>query len=233
MFKYQILERFLREDIQERTPLQATRLVIHSTANPGATDEGHFSWLDQERQHGWAHFYADWNSISQLVPEGFVAPAQGSTANRDSISIEMCEPSTKLSWAERLDQFNKVWDRTVWLAADILYRYGWDTRALYNHAMISQLYPNDTDHTDPIAFFQTYNKTWNDFVSAVSNTLLGFGKAPEPAAWQTAYVTRALADKRLTTARHPLDPVTWWELLDAEEKILARVQQMINGSAKI
>lgn len=206
---YQVLQRFLQEDLQERTPLTATRLVAHSTANPGATDEGHFRWLDSARQHGWAHYYLDWDSISQLVPEGFVGPANGPTANADSISFEMCEPA---AGPNATAQFLQVWNRAVWLAADILHRYGWGIDRLFSHADISRLYPQDTDHQDPIAFLAQYGRTWDQFKSDVATALFGIGRLPTPAPWQDVLMDQMLQAGLLQQRRHPMQPVLWWEL---------------------
>lgn len=211
---YSVLERFLREDLQERVPLVTKRLVVHSTANPGVGDEAHFKWLDGARRHGWAHYYLDWDSISQLVPEGFVAPAQGPTANRDSISIEICEAADG-----RHDLFIEAWNRAVWLSANILRRHGLTTSALFSHADISRLYPQDTDHTDPIGFFSRFGRTWANFVADVQTSM----QSPWPSAetWQEQAITDLLQTGLLQQRRHPNQPVLWWELA----LMLQRVRQ--------
>lgn len=208
-----ILERLLRDELQERIPLRATRLVIHSTANPGATDETHFKWLDADRRHGWAHYYLDWDSISQLVPEGLIAPAQGPTANQDSISIELCEPASNIPAAEQRRLFDAVWARGAWLAADILLRYGWGIDRLQNHADITQQNPTETDHTDPLPLLRRFGKTWAQFVYAAAK-LVDEGRQQYPAAapWQESLIDQMVAAGQLNQRRHPLQPVVWWEL---------------------
>lgn len=210
---YVILERLLKEELQERLPLKADCLVTHSTANPGVGDENHFKWLDADRRHGWAHFYVDDDSISQLVSEGFMGPAQGPTMNLRALSVEMCEPSVKLPMDKRVQLFNETWKRTIWLEANILFRYGWPISALWSHAMVSTKYPQDTDHQDPLAFFATYGKKWDNFVSDVQVELDKYTKLPDPAAWQTQIIDSALTDGLIHERRHPLQVVTWWEFL--------------------
>lgn len=202
---YQVLQRFLKEDVQERIPLRAKRLVIHSTANPGATDEGHFNWLDSARQHGWAHYYLDWDSISQLVPEGFVAPANGTTANKDSLSFEICEGTTE-------GQFKEAWNRAVWLAADILHRYGWTVEQMVSHADISRLYPQDTDHTDPIGYFERWGRSWWQFRTEVASALGQLNGYPKASEWQEGTIDQLMQAGLLSQRRHPNEPVVWWEL---------------------
>lgn len=215
---YLIQQRLLRNEFQERMPLQATRLVVHSTANPGVGDESHFSWLDSARQPGWAHYYLDWNSISQVAPEGFVAPAQGPHANRDSISFEICEAVTA-------DQFQQAWDRAVWLAADILSRYGWRVDRLFSHADISRLYPQDTDHTDPIGYFAKWGKTWPQFQANVSAALAARSTYPAAETWQEDCVTQLMNAGMLHQRRPANQPVLWWELATQNLKLLELMHQ--------
>ena len=217
---YQVLERYLREELQERVPLKARRLVIHSTANPGVGDEAHYKWLDGARRHGWAHYYLDADSISQLVPEGLVAPAQGPTANADSISIEICEAKP----GDR-NEFIASWDRAVWLAADVIRRYGWTIDALCSHADISRQYPSETDHTDPLAYFQSFGRSWANFKADVASTLelasSEEGILPAPAAWQEQAIDDLMSAGLLQNRRHPNQVVRWWELA----LMLQRVRQ--------
>lgn len=210
---FQILDRPLPAKILGTPePLTAEWLVIHSTANTGATDEGHYKWLAETDRDGWAHYYLDWGSISRFVPEGFVAPAQGWTGNRKAISIEICEGATET-------QFVAAWQRAAWLAADILWRYGWGVDRLKPHAEISKLYPGETNHTDPIGFFAKWGRTWTNFLAAVQLNLNQFGDPlPVAAPWQTDAVTRLMQTKlpdgtpMLNDRRHPLEEVKWFEL---------------------
>lgn len=214
---YQVLQRFLKDGIQERTPLRARRLVVHSTANPGVGDESHFSWLDGARRHGWTHYYLDWDSISQLVPEGFVAPAQGLTANRDSISFEICEGTTQA-------QFDEAWKRAVWLAADILNRYGWGIDAMVSHVDISRLYPQETDHTDPLGYFARWGRTWEQFKADVAAALESMRSYPPAAPWQEAYIDQLMQEGLLSQRRHPNGSAVWWEVAVQNLKLLERIK---------
>lgn len=220
---YPILQRWLKEAIQERTPVTPTRLVIHSTANPGASDENHFLWLDAARRHGWANYYLDHDSISQVVPEGLKAPAQGPTYNAMSLSIELCEPATTLPWAEQVRRFDETWKRGVWLSADILFRHGWPITAMVGHFEVSQQVPNETDHTDPLPFFKRFGKTWTDWRADVAKALeeRKRGYPTEAPEWKWQAVRDLVGMGLLHDMRHPLQPVEWWELA----LMLARVRQ--------
>lgn len=210
---YPILVRHLRPDILVREPVTPNCLVIHSTANPGATDEAHYKWLDGARRHGWANYYLDWDSISQLVPEGMLAPAQGPTFNARALSIELCEPPTNIPLAEQRQMFEEVWRRGVWLAADILFRYGWELHQMLSHADVSRMHPTETDHTDPIAFFARFGRTWAQFQAAVADALEERHRDhPDAEPWQYDPVRRLQEAGLLHDLRHPRQPVEWWEL---------------------
>lgn len=223
---YPILTNWLRESIQDLEPIVPECFVVHSTANPGAGDEAHVKWLNSARQHGWANYYGDHDSIRQVVPEGWRAPAQGPTYNRKAISYEMCEPAMSLPWSEQLRRFQETWKRAVWCAAWTLWRYGWGTDKLIAHFQISRELPGETDHMDPIEFFRRYTRSWDDFVTEVGALLDEMnGALPKAAAWQEALITQMLDAGLLSQRRHPLEPVEWWELSAIALKLLARMNR--------
>lgn len=220
---YPILTNWLRESIQETVPIVPEACVVHSTANPGATDEDHVNWLNQKRQAGWANYYLDHDSIRQVAPEGWRAPAQGPTYNLKALSLEMCEPSLALSQDEQKRRFWETWNRSVWLVANRCRAYGWDVSHIRNHAQISAELPNETDHQDPLAFFARYGKTWGDFVADVGWLLDDLnGALPSPAPWQTAFIDQLMQAGLITQRRHPLQPVQFWELAALLLRVLGK-----------
>lgn len=227
--KYQILDRELDDDILQKEPLTPTGWVVHSTANPrkGAGDEMHFKWLNRERRHGWAHYYGDHDSISRLVSEGFIAPAQGETFNLKALSYEMCEPDLGLPYFKQLEMFQETWNRAVWTIADGCHRWGWTVDQVLNHADVSRMHPDETDHTDPLAFFQRYGKTWMDFKGDVHRSLEVFHMEHPPLGpnegWKQEYIDTLMAKGLLSTRRHPNQPLLWWEYAAMMLKILKEV----------
>jgi N-acetylmuramoyl-L-alanine amidase len=108
----------------------------------------------------------DWNEILRTIPENEVAWHAGGTANSLYLSIEMCEPY----WQDTA-KFTEVWNRTVWLAADICIRYGWlGSQNIWSHQDTSQLY-GQTDHTDPISYLGQYGKSWAELESAIDSKI--------------------------------------------------------------
>ena len=93
-------------------------ITIHSTANIGGTSLNHFNyWNNADRQSS-VHFIADWigEEIYQFIPENEIAWHTGSwQGNREWLGIEMCETAVK-------NQFEIVWNKTVWFVADLYIR---------------------------------------------------------------------------------------------------------------
>lgn len=153
------------------------------------------------------------------MPEGFVAPAQGPTFNAKAISFEMCEPS-----GYDASKFNQVLNRAVWLAADILHRYGWTTAQLLSHADVSKQVPGETDHTDPIEFLRKYGMSWDNFKTLVQIQLDSMNGVP--AKWQQdavdalTKITLKNGQPLLSTPRPANDPVKWWEFATLLKKVL-------------
>lgn len=222
---YPILQNWLRESIQDLVPVVPTCFVVHSTANPGVGDEAHVRWLNTARQHGWANYYGDHDSIRMVVPEGWRAPAQGPTYNLQALSYEMCEPGRDLSWDEQVRRFHETWNRAAWTAAETCFRFGWGIYQVISHAEVSAKVPNETDHTDPIAFFARYGRTFEDFRADVGALLEELnGAYPEAADWQDGYIIGLMNAGYLSQRRHPNQPVIWWEMAAQNLKLLERIK---------
>lgn len=231
---YPILTNWLRESIQDLEPILPEVFVIHSTANPGAGDEMHVKWLNGARQHGWANYYLDHDSIRQVVPEGWRAPAQGPTYNRKALSLEMCEPATSLPWEEQMRRFEETWRRAVWLVAHTCHMYGWGTDRVISHAQISRELPGETDHTDPLGYFERYGRTWGMFESAVQTQLDKLnGVLPKAEPWQDTYQTVLMDRGLLAQRRHALQTVAWWEMSAVLVKQQLQIEQLADELATL
>lgn len=144
------------------TSLKAQGIVIHSTASPGSTAQKEYQYFNSHHVQASAHYVADWDEIIQMIPEGEVAWHAGPSANKKYLSIEMCEPK-----GQNPEQFQKVWDNAVLLAADACIRYGWNTvDNVFSHNGISIIY-KETDHTDPMQFLKNNGRTWSGLLQAI------------------------------------------------------------------
>ena len=143
-------------------------IVVHDTDDPGATAQNlHDYWNTSPQAQASAHYVIDWDSIIRLIPENEKAWHAGKTANNLYLSFEMCVPAS-----HDAVKFQAVWDKAVWLTADILKRHNWSIDVLFTHNDISNMY-RETDHTDPIAYFKEYEKSWVDFKNDTSIALKG------------------------------------------------------------
>lgn len=147
--------------------LNAVGLVIHDTDNPGATAQNNRDYFNRVYVAASAHYFVDWNTAIQTIPENEVAWHAGPTANHRYLSIEMCEPK-----GHDIVQFSQVYNRTVELAADICKRYGWNASQIFSHYWCSVTF-KETDHEDPIAFLREYGKSWNNLVNDIQIAING------------------------------------------------------------
>ena len=92
----------------KRLPSAIKYIVIHYTANDGDSDEGNANYFANNIVNASAHYFVDGDSITQSVPDNYVAYSVGgskySDANKtgggkfygictniNSISIELCD----------------------------------------------------------------------------------------------------------------------------------------------
>jgi len=140
-------------------------LVIHETANPGATALNHVSYWSSGGADYMAHYVMDWNGIAyHCCPDNRICWHVGN-ANGFTVGIELCH-------ATNSTQFNQVWDNAVEFAAWYLKKKGWGTSRLLSHAYCSSTW-GGSDHTDPIGYFNQFGRTWNQFITAVSSKMKG------------------------------------------------------------
>lgn len=137
------------------TPLWPRGIVFHSTATPGATAEDEWQYFNRAYRGASAHIFTDWTQSIQFVPFGEQAWHAGPTANSRYLGWEMCEPRGR-----DMDAFQRVWDNTVKEAKVIVRQLRFSPTDMFTHHMITQLYPMETNHTDPDAFLGMYNKTF-------------------------------------------------------------------------
>lgn len=139
--------------------LDPSYLVIHETANPGATAPNHVAYWRNNPDAPMTHYVCDWDDIVyHCVPDNRLCWHVGN-ANGFTIGIELCH-------AETPDGFARVWENAVEFAAWFLNSRGWGLDRLLSHDDCRVRW-GGTDHTDPIGYFRSYGKSWDDFVSEV------------------------------------------------------------------
>ncbi|MBY0053041.1 N-acetylmuramoyl-L-alanine amidase [Brevibacillus agri] len=122
------------------TKITPRGLVIHWTANEGkgANAVANRNYFNKPTTEASAHYIVDDKQIVRCLPEGEMAYHVGAKSykpdalkllssypNNCTIGIEMC--------VNQDGNFQKTYENTVVLAADILKRYGWGVDNLWRH----------------------------------------------------------------------------------------------------
>lgn len=146
--------------------LNASYLVIHETANPGASAYNHTLLWSRNDTYAVHHVMElDGSTVYNTVPENRLCWHVGN-GNYATIGIE-------LAHATNASDFAKQWNEAVKWAGDELRAHGWDTSRLLSHYEAAQRW-GGSDHTDPNGYFRAYGKTWYEFKQAVA-AYLGSG----------------------------------------------------------
>ena len=161
---YYVKQQLIKYNNPNETFRNLKGIVIHSTANIGVSAQNHFNyWNNADRQSS-VHYILDWNSdcILQLILEDRIAWHTGNyQGNREWLGIEMCETADK-------NQFNIVWNKTVWFVADMCIRRNWNVDDnVWSHNGLRSLYKG-INHTDPYGYLQRMGKSWQQLCDAIS-----------------------------------------------------------------
>ena len=203
------------EIIQDLLPIGLNRpgqylfpigITVHETATEDATDQNESKYFHNGDRQASAHYFADYDSITQLIPDNEVSWHGCYTANHKFISLEMCHFSDE-------NKFNETWKRSVWLVALKCVEFGWNPENIEEvntHNWVSETW-GETDHTDPIGYFEEHNKTWNDFIYDVKILMEEISKVPEQ--WKLDIITNAKKAKLITSDHDPDEQATKWFVL--------------------
>jgi len=142
-------------------------LIIHETANPGATALNHVNYWSTGNQHGEAHYVTDWyGTVYHTTPDNLACWHVGGNANSWSVGIELCH-------AENQADFEKVWRTGVEFAAWYLKSQGWGIDRMLSHREANETWVTYSDHTDPDGYFAEFGKSWEQFVEEVRQAMEG------------------------------------------------------------
>lgn len=141
-----------------------THIVIHETANPGATAQNHVDYWSNNDEYA-VHAVCDWDNIFNTVPYDRLCWHVGN-ANGWTIGIEICHAMNKID-------FERAWNNAITWTKAMMKKYGIPASRVVSHDYCSRVW-GGSDHTDPIDYFAEYGKTWNDFIKALG------GSTPKP-----------------------------------------------------
>lgn len=135
-------------------------LVIHETANPGASAYNHV--LLYSRGYSYAVQYVmelDGSKVYHTMYDNRKAWAVGN-GNSRCVNIELAHATNQAD-------FNAQWEQAVRWAGDYLNKRGWGIDQMISHNQ-ARLNWGGTDHTDPLEYFMDYGKSWNQFKAEVA-----------------------------------------------------------------
>lgn len=137
-------------------------LVIHETADPGATAKQLMTYWRNNPDAYVVHYTMDLDgdTVYHAMADNRKAWHVGN-GNAYTVGIELCHATNK-------SDFNKQWQEAVKWAGDYLHKKGWGTDRLLCHNDC-RLKWGGTDHTDPLGYFESYGKSWSQFKAAVQS----------------------------------------------------------------
>lgn len=109
------------------TRITPTSVTMHNTGNPNSTAQNNRDYFSNHpNAKVSSHWVVDDKEAIQCIPETEMSWHAGPEANRQSISIEVCEFTDPA-------RHERAYRNAVKLAADILRRYNWGTDKLTTH----------------------------------------------------------------------------------------------------
>lgn len=136
--------------------------VVHSSGNPNAGIDSEIAYMTKNQDNAFTHAWAGHNKIVEIANTDYPCWGAGRTANQYAVQIEVTEDK-RLSKAQKLQAIDR---EAFWMAVQCAY-YGIPMNRVYSHADISRMYPQDTNHTDPIAYFKSVGVSWSQFKDQV------------------------------------------------------------------
>ena len=139
-----------------------TWVVVHSSGNPNAGIDSEIAYMTRNQDNAFTNAWCGHNKIVEIANTDYRCWGAGRTANKYAVQIEVTEDK-RLTKAQKLQAIDR---EAFWVAVQCAY-YNIPLNKVYSHADISRMYPQDTDHTDPIAFFKSVGVSWSQFKSQV------------------------------------------------------------------
>lgn len=147
-------------------------LVVHETANPGASAANHVQyWRNNQPNVTMAHYVMelDGSVVYHTQQDNKIAWHVGN-GNYATVGIELAHATNR-------SDFLKQFDEAAQWCADYLTSRGWGIDRLLTHQECAGIW-GGTDHTDPLGYFHKYAKTWGEFEALVSSKMGAGGSAP-------------------------------------------------------
>jgi len=163
-FKYEIIQDYKVPDGKAGrfAAGKPTWVVVHSSGNPNAGIDSEIAYMAKNQDNAFTNAWCGHNKIVEIANTDYRCWGAGRTANKYAVQIEVTEDK-RLTKAQKLQAIDR---EAFWVAVQCAY-YNIPLDKVYSHADISRMYPQDTNHTDPIAFFKSVGVSWSEFKGQV------------------------------------------------------------------
>lgn len=144
-------------------------IVIHETADPGATALNEAIYFNREwpNMYAYVHAFIDATTVIQMMTPDYGAWGAGPMANDRFIQIELCEEDNKAD-------FIKSVNNDAIYTARLLHRYNLKPinathdgkGTIWSHAAVSK-FLGGTDHGDPDGYFEKWGYSMDQFFDLI------------------------------------------------------------------
>jgi len=143
-------------------------VVAHETANNNSTITGEIAYMSRNNRSAFVHAFADGSRVIEIHDPNYGAWGAGSYANERFVHVELVRVKTFDQFARSINNYGNY-------IASLLYDYNlplvnaektgegtlWSHSAVTNHL-------GGTTHADPIAYFNKWGYSWDQFVKLVT-----------------------------------------------------------------
>ena len=158
-------------------------IVVHDTANDNSTIDGEINYMKNNYNSAFVHAFVDGNRIIETAPTDYLSWGAGPNANGRFINVEIVHTHDYASFAKSMNNYADY-------AATQLQYYGLTPNSAENdgqgtvwtHYAISR-FLGGTDHSDPHAYLQSHNYTYNELYDLINEKYLI--KTGQVAPWGT------------------------------------------------
>ncbi|MBC1499650.1 GW domain-containing glycosaminoglycan-binding protein [Listeria weihenstephanensis] len=167
-------------------------VVLHETANPNSTIQNEIDYMSRNWENAFVHTFVDKGNIIQIHPTDYGVWGAGRFANARFVQYELVEHKT-------FDEFARSINNYAYYTAYILDKYKLPIDSaetdgvgtVWTHNAVSK-YLGGTTHTDPIAYFNKWGYSYNEFLTLVTEKFNAMSK--DTIISNTAFTTTTYAN---------------------------------------
>lgn len=147
-------------------------IVVHDTANDNSTIDGEINYMKNNYYNAFVHAFVDGNRIIETAPTDYLSWGAGPQGNNRFINVEIVHTHDYDSFARSMNNYADY-------AATQLQYYDLQPNSaeydgqgtVWTHYAISR-YLGGTDHSDPHAYFQAHNYSYDELYDLINEKYL-------------------------------------------------------------